>query len=133
MAQKFIGVLLFSSYCSFICRQKNQEGYTVAKIAVSIYLEAQPGQEEKLASLLAGAAEIVKATEPTTLYWFATRTGSRKFTINDGFANENGLKNHFGGKVAALLKEQAPELVVGGWENGVLPNIVQADILSIIL
>ncbi len=100
------------------------------KIAVTIRLEAKPGKEVELAELLTSAAQVVASTEPKTLFWYATKVNSRTFTINDGFADETGLKAHFDGKVAALLKSKASDLIVGGWEQGVLPNVVQSDILS---
>lgn len=102
------------------------------KIAVTIRLKAQPGKEADLAALLTMAAKIVKETEPKTLYWFATRVNSDTFTINDGFLNDAGLQAHFDGQVAAALKSRARELVVGGWDQGVLPNVVRSDILSTI-
>ncbi len=102
------------------------------KIAVTITIKARKGAQAELAQLLTGAAELVKKTEPKTLYWFATRVDSLTFTINDGFADDSGLEAHFSGQVAAALKSKAEELIEGGWANGVLPNIVRSEILSTI-
>ena len=102
------------------------------KIAITITLKAQPGMEGELTNLLTIAANIVKETEPQTLYWFATQIDDNTFTINDGFANEAGVNAHFEGKVASILKENAERVVQGGWEDGVVRNIVRSEILSTI-
>ena len=103
-----------------------------SKISVQISLKAKKGKESELASLLSSAAAIVKKTEPETLYWFATQIDANTFTINDGFASESGMQAHFNGQVAAALKARAEEVVEGGWENGILSNIVQSRVLSCI-
>lgn len=103
-----------------------------AKIAVSIRIEAKPGKEKEVADLLSSAAEIISTTEPKTLFWYATKVNNCTFTINDGFADESGLQAHFDGKIAALLKAKASDLLVGGWDHGVLPNVVRSHILSTI-
>ena len=110
-------------------KMKNQEKAT---IAVTITIKAKKGKSDELSNLLSGASEIVQSTEPGTLFWYATKVNEDTFTINDGFSSELALQAHFNGKVAAALKSKASELVQGGWEQGVLPNIVRADILSII-
>lgn len=110
---------------------KGEELVSSPKIAITIKIKAVPGKEAQLAELLTGAATLVKKTEPQTLYWFATREKD-VFTINDGFADEAGVQAHFDGQVAAALKAKAGELVSGGWDNGVLPNVVRGDILSTI-
>lgn len=99
-------------------------------IAVRINLKAQPGKEESLANLLSTAAATVKETEPDTLYWYSIKLSEDTFAICDGFADEEGLNAHFNGQVAAALKQYAAELVVGGWDQGVLPNIEKSAILS---
>ena len=104
---------------------------SVPKIAISIKFKAIAGKEAQLAELLTGAAELVKKTEPKTLYWYATQDKG-EFTINDGFADDSGVQAHFGGQVAAALKAKASELVVGGWEQGILPNVARSNILSTI-
>ncbi|MTH96154.1 putative quinol monooxygenase [Roseibium sp. RKSG952] len=99
-------------------------------ISIKITMKAVSGKEEELSDLLSGAAKLVAATEPATLFWYATRIGTDTFTINDGFKDQSGVDAHFNGQVAAALKAKAGELVVGGWEHGVLPNVEQAAILS---
>jgi quinol monooxygenase YgiN len=99
-------------------------------LAVRIDLKAAPGQEEALAAFLTGGANLVQATEPGTLLWYALRIGKDRFVIFDLFANEAGQAAHFGGQVAAALKGKAPELISGGWEGGVLSGIQNFTVLS---
>ena len=105
---------------------------TSHKVTIGNYISliAKDGQEENLANLLITGAEIVKETEPETLLWYALRLDRYNFVIFDVFANEKGRKAHFAGKVAAALKTKASELVRGGWDNGVVKNVVNMNILS---
>lgn len=102
------------------------------KIAITLKLRAKEGKADELAEFLTKAAKLVSDNEPETLYWFAIRIDENTFAINDGFASDSGVEAHFVGKLAASLKERADELVEGGWDNGVLPNVVQSEILSTI-
>ena len=102
----------------------------IARIGVMVTLKAIPGRELELEKLLQGADKVVQETEPLTLYWYSARLSRDTFLISDGFEDEAGVAAHFNGKIAAALKERAADLVVGGWEQGVLPNIVKANILS---
>jgi len=100
------------------------------KLAVRIDLQANPGKEEALAAFLRGGAMLVRETEPGTLLWYALRIDQTRFAIVDVFANEEGKAAHFGGKVAAALKAKAPELVRGGWDQGVVANVRGYAVLS---
>jgi hypothetical protein len=102
-----------------------------ATTATYIKLEAAPGQAEKLAALLTAAGPIVADTEPKTLFWAALRIDENNFAIFDIFANNTGREAHFGGQVAGLLNEQASVLVAGGWDDGVVANVSNFDILAI--
>ena len=53
------------------------------------------------------------------------------FAIFDIFADDTGRADHFAGKVATLLKEKSSELVEGGWDEGVVANVNNFDILAI--
>lgn len=128
----FMMIALTLMTTNLFAREKKMITPEKAKIAVTIRFEAKAGKEAELSALLTSAAEVVSSTEPKTLFWFATKVNERTFTINDGFADEDGLNAHFNGKVAALLKSKAGDLIVGGWEQGVLPNVVRSDILSTI-
>jgi quinol monooxygenase YgiN len=100
------------------------------KIANFITLKAKPGQENNLAEFLAGGAKAVAATEPHTLSWFSVRIDSSTFAIIDFFADQAGQDAHVSGQVAAALKAKADQMIVGGWENGVLKNFQVFEVLS---
>ena len=102
-----------------------------ATTATYIKLESAPGQGEQLAELLSAAGSIVAETEPKTLFWVALRIDDTNFAIFDIFADSSGREAHFAGQVAGLLKEKSAELVAGGWENGVVSNVHNFDILAI--
>lgn len=102
-----------------------------ATTATYIRLEAAPGRGAQLAELLAAAGPIVAETEPETLFWAALRIDENSFAIFDIFADEAGRNAHFAGKVAGLLHEKASDLVAGGWDDGVVANISNYDILAI--
>lgn len=98
--------------------------------ATAIKIEAIDGREEELASLLNQASTIVEGNEPATNVWYALRLSKNTFMIFDTFVDESGRNAHFAGKAASALKEHSEKLIVGGWENGVLANIENYDIVS---
>lgn len=100
------------------------------KLANFITLKAKPGQEEKLAAFLAGGASAVAATEPLTLSWFSVRIDASTFAIIDFFADQAGQDAHVSGQVAAALKAGADDMIVGGWDEGVLKHFQVFDVLS---
>ena len=102
-----------------------------ATTATYIKLEAAPGQSDNLRALLTAAGPIVAETEPKTLFWVALQVDRNNFAIFDIFADNSGREAHFAGQVAGLLKEKSSELVAGGWEDGVVANVNNLDILAI--
>lgn len=102
-----------------------------ATTATYIKLEAAPGKGPELAALLTAAGPIVADTEPKTLFWAALQIDDNTFAIFDIFADNSGRDAHFAGQVAGLLNEKASELVSGGWEDGVVANVQNFDILAI--
>ena len=106
------------------------ENSVSATQATYIVLNAQVGKEQALEELLTGAASVIKQTEPETLLWAALKLNHNTFGIFDTFADNNGREAHFAGKVAAALKDRADGLVVGGWENGVLTNIHNFEVIA---
>lgn len=102
-----------------------------ATTATYIKLEAAPGHADQLAALLGAAGPIVSETEPKTLFWVSLRIDETDFAIFDIFADNAGREAHFAGQVAGLLKEQAADLVKGGWDDGVVANVHNYDILAI--
>lgn len=102
-----------------------------ATTATYIKLEAAPGKGPELAALLTAAGPIVADTEPKTLFWAALQIDESNFAIFDIFADKSGREAHFAGQVAGLLNEKALELVSGGWDDGVVANVHNFDILAI--
>ena len=103
---------------------------TKIKLANFITLKAKPGQEENLATFLAGGAGAVASTEPLTLSWFAVRMDANTFGIIEFFADQAGQNAHLSGQVAAALKANADQMIVGGWDDGVLKHFQVFDVLS---
>ena len=101
-----------------------------ATTATYIGLQAAPGEGDALADLLTSGGAIVEETEPGTLFWVALRFDDARFAIFDAFADEAGREAHFAGQVAALLNERSAEIVEGGWEDGVVANVRNYDILA---
>jgi quinol monooxygenase YgiN len=101
-----------------------------ATTATYIKLEAASGKGPELAALLTAAGPIVADTEPKTLFWAALQIDESNFAIFDIFADNSGREAHFAGQVAKLLNERASELVAGGWNDGVVANVRNFDILA---
>lgn len=110
---------------------RDSEATTSPTLATSIRVTANNGQEEQLAEFLTGGARIVNETEPGTLLWYAIRVDHATFIIYDVFADEAARAAHFDGKVAAALQESAATLIEGGWEKGVVSNVIHSNIQSI--
>ena len=102
---------------------------TEDRTASYIEMQAAQGQAEAFADFLAGAASVVKETEPGTELWFALRAEST-LAIFDVFVDAAARDAHFSGAVAGVLKENADALVQGGWEDGVVANINNSVVLS---
>jgi len=102
-----------------------------ATTSTYIAIEAAPGKADDLAALLTAAGPIVAETEPGTLFWVALQIDESNFAIYDTFADNSGREAHFVGQVAGLLNAQASDLVKGGWENGVVANLRNYEILAI--
>lgn len=104
---------------------------TSAKAATLIRIKAAPGQEKHLAQLLTDAAAIVERTEPKTLFWVGLKFDDETYGIFDVFTDEEGRTVHFAGQVASILKERAATLVQGGWEQGVVSNVQNFELIAI--
>ena len=65
------------------------------------------------------------------MFWAALQIDESNFAIFDIFADNSGREAHFAGQVAGLLNEKALELVSGGWDDGVVANVHNFDILAI--
>ncbi|MFN3201312.1 MAG: putative quinol monooxygenase [Bradymonadia bacterium] len=99
--------------------------------ATRIQMNAANGE---LAALLTQAGPLVKETEPKTTAWFGLRAhgphAQDQVAIVDFFTDESGRAAHFSGKVAGVLKQNAPAMVRGGWTEGVLANVENSTVLS---
>lgn len=100
------------------------------KVGNLILLTAAPGKSAALEKLLVAGRDIVAASEPQTPYWFALKLegAADRYAIYDLFPDEAGQSAHFAGQVAAALKAQSAELVAGGWEEGVLKNVINLKV-----
>lgn len=94
-----------------------------------IVMPAAEGQAKAFAKFLVGTAPIVKETEPDTVLWVALQADDT-FGIFDIFVDDKARNAHFSGVVAGALKQSAETLVAGGWDDGVVANISNSDVLS---
>jgi len=92
-------------------------------VGLSVRLEARPGRETDLESLLRSAAPLAEA-EPATPVWFAVRLGPTTFGIFDAFPDEAGREAHLAGRIAAALGEHAAALLAAP------PAIERIDVLA---
>lgn len=121
--------LIACAYAGKKQKSKIPEDPTVLHQVTFIKLNSQPNSQPDLEKFLKDNAKIVRQTEPTTPFWFALKDESQ-FAIVDVFFNEAGRTQHFAGQVAHALKEIAPKLIQGGWENGVVTNANNFEIVA---
>ncbi len=98
--------------------------------ATFIKLNANEGLENQLAALLTSAANLIAQTEPNTLLWLGLKLDNYTFGIFDIFSDQYGREAHFAGQVAAMLKAQSKLLVKGGWDDGVVKNVHNYQIIA---
>ena len=95
----------------------------MVNVGLLVRLEAKPGREADVESLLKGGLAMVQE-EPATIAWFAIRLGPSTFGIFDAFPDDSGRQAHLAGRVAAALVARAPELLSGP------PSIEMVDVLA---
>lgn len=95
----------------------------MVNVGIVALLEAKPGKEEELASLLKGAVDLARA-EAGTVTWYAFRAGPTSFGIFDTFNDAGGRDAHMAGRIAAALMAKAPELLAQP------PDLRNVDILA---
>lgn len=95
----------------------------MVRVGLFVRLQAKPGKEEELQSLLQGALPLAQG-EPATTAWFALRFGPSVFGVFDAFPDDAGRQAHLAGQIAAALMAQAPNLLAEP------PSIEQVDILA---
>ena len=97
----------------------------MSEVTVGLWvpLRAKPGKEAEVEAFLRSGQALVEE-EPGTIAWFAVQMGPGEFGIFDVFPDDEGRQAHLGGKVAAALMEQAPELFADA------PQIHQLDVVA---
>jgi quinol monooxygenase YgiN len=96
----------------------------MAKLALFVRLEAQPGKEAAVADFLAGALPLANAESGTTA-WFALKFGPSTFGVFDAFPDEAGRQAHLTGPIAAALMANAATLLATP------PVIERVDLLAV--
>jgi quinol monooxygenase YgiN len=96
---------------------------TMVMVGLLVRLVAKPGKEAEVTSFLEGGLALAQE-EPATIAWFAIRLGPSEFGIFDAFPDDAGRQAHLGGRVAAALMAQAPELLAQP------PGIEPVDVLA---
>ena len=94
-----------------------------AGVALFVRLEAKPGREAEVESLLRGGLPMVQR-EPQTTSWFGMRLGPSSFGIFDTFPDNGGRETHLAGRVARALQERGPDLFAR------VPVIERIDLLA---
>ncbi|MEM7413457.1 MAG: hypothetical protein AAF430_24710 [Myxococcota bacterium] len=102
------------------------------RLITYIPIQVADGQSEAFEELLAIGPSEVANSEPETFYWYALRDENRPghYAIVDLYADAHGRAKHRAGDVAATLKRNAPALVRGGWEQGVLANVIEYEVIA---
>lgn len=93
-------------------------------VGVLALLQAKPGKEDDLATLLERARELALAELPT-VSWYAFRSGEVTFGIFDTFESEAGRQAHLEGEIANALMAAAPDLLAAD------PEIRLVDVLAV--
>jgi len=93
------------------------------QLGLLVTLKAKPGREDDVAKLLQDGLAIVEA-ELGTVTWYAIRQSASTFGIFDTFLDEEGLRAHLSGRVAATLAEVADDMLV------TQPEISTVEILA---
>ncbi len=123
-------VLANVSNMTVLAEHQTARTQLAASKACFIRLTARPDQVSALRAFLIAGCDAVARTEPGTVYWTALESEDRagEFAIFDLFVDRAARTAHFEGAVARVLRERASELVEGGWERGVLGNVVHFDV-----
>lgn len=95
----------------------------MVNVALFVRLEAKPDKEQEVENFLRDGLDLVE-DEPDTKAWFGVRMGPSTFGIFDAFPDEAGRQAHLAGRVAAILKARAGELLAKP------PVIEMVDVLA---
>lgn len=124
------GVVANVVHYDVLAAHVSDEPEVTLRKATFIPIVARAGKANALEAFLIAGRDLVAETEPGTKQWYALKQEGVEghFVIYDLFADDAGRAAHFAGKVAAALQSKAEELVEGGWENGVVANVVHFDV-----
>lgn len=95
----------------------------MVRLGLYVRLEAKPGKETEVESLIKDSLSIAQG-EPATTAWFGIRLGPSTFGIFDVFPDEKGREAHLAGRIAAALMAKASDLLVKP------PVIEKVDVLA---
>jgi quinol monooxygenase YgiN len=82
----------------------------MVKFALLVRLKAKVGKELAVENFITKALPLA-VDEPDTKTWYALKIDATTFGIFDTFQDEAGREAHLGGKIAAALMANAPELL----------------------
>ncbi len=114
-----------------ILSSKTSDNPDEMNISVITIVHAKTQREADFAKILSDGAEVIKATEPKTAFWYGMQFTDNQFGVIDFFADQSGVEAHLNGKVAGLIHEKAQDLLVSGWDDGVLAKTKQYKVLAI--
>eukprot|EP00392_Amoebophrya_sp_AT5.2_P008455 g8476.t1 len=121
----------------FAPKTTTKEKMESAKFVGYLPILAGEGQEENMKGLLKAGLGLVTEKEEKTSFWAAVQNKSnkREFAIIDTFDSMEGVVEHFVAPAAVPTAVQGvlaenPELIVGGWEEGVLKNVRIMEIVA---
>ncbi len=97
-------------------------GFVVVTVGLLVRLEAKPGREEEVATMLTSAVAMVNG-EAETPVWLGVRFGLAAFGVFDAFPDDAARQAHLSRNLGAL-QAAAAELCVAA------PTIEPADILA---
>ncbi len=123
-------MLTFLSLNTYAQGELSMNQYHQINEATMINMKSKQIDATEFENFLIAGGNLVKQTEPKTKLWFALKGSNNSLSIFDAFYDNSGRDAHFSGQVAGALKNNADQLVLGGWENGVLTNVANSKILS---
>jgi len=121
----------------FAPKTTSKEQMEAAKFVGYLPILAGEGQEENMKALLKAGLGLVTEKEAKTSFWAAVQNqaNKREFAIIDTFDSMEGVAEHFVAPAAVPTAVQGvlaenPDLIVGGWEEGVLKNVRIMEIVA---
>lgn len=127
----FTTVMLFLTSINIHAKGETpMKQYHQTNEATMITMKSKLPNSSEFEKFLESGGQLVKQTEPDTKVWFALKGNDNSLMIFDAFYDSKGREAHFAGQVANALKNNSEQLVLEGWENGVLKNIVNSKVLA---